>query len=323
MPTVNTTAGPLDASALGFVLPHEHVMICSPDVRGVWPDSFDTDAAVARCVARLQAARAAGVDTFVDVTTIDFGRDAAFVERVASAAGLPVAICTGLWNVPLYFQWRPLEVAEAFFVKEITEGIHGSNLKAAIIKITTNGPVLKPAEDKVFRAAARAHRQTGVPITTHTEAAERGGLDQQRVLAEEGVDLARVVIGHSETEDFDYLKKLLDRGSYLGIDRFGSDNLADAEGAAQRGRPTQAQRVRIVCQLCKDGYAGQLLLSHDTAGISVFPIDYYDHTYPNGRFDYIPRAVVPELLEAGVTQAQIDQMTRDNPRRLFSQEAPY
>ncbi|HEY3063717.1 MAG TPA: phosphotriesterase-related protein [Chloroflexota bacterium] len=319
MPIIHTSSGPIDANDLGFVLTHEHVMICSPEVRAVWPESLDIAAAEQRCIARLAAARAAGVDTLVDVTTIDFGRDATFIEHVARAADLRVVVSTGVWNVPIYFQFQPLESAEAFFVKEITRGIEGSDLKAALIKITTNGPTLTPAEDKVFRAAARAHRRTGVPITTHTEASTRGGLDQQRVLADEGVDLSRVVIGHSETLDFSYLQQLLDRGSFVSVDRFGSDS----ESAARMGRPTHAQRLEIVARLCRDGYASQLLLSHDTAGISVFPVDWYDQTYPNARFDYIARDVLPQLLEAGVTHAQIEQMTRDNARRLFSQQTPY
>jgi phosphotriesterase-related protein len=319
MPTIPTTTGDVDTTRLGFVLTHEHVMICSPEVRQVWPASFDAERARARCIARLSDAKAAGVDTLIDVTTIDFGRDAAFVQNVARAAGLRVAVSTGVWNVPIYFQYQPLEVAEAFFVKEIADGIEGSELRAALIKITTNGPTLTPAQDKVFRAAARAHRRTGVPITTHTEAAERGGLDQQRVLADEGVDLSRVVIGHSETTDFDYLHQLLDRGSFVSIDRFGSDS----ESASHRGRPTHPQRLEIVSRLCRDGYTAQVLLSHDTSGISVFPIEWYDQTYPNGRFDYIPRDVLPDLLEAGLSQTQIDQMTRDNPRHLFSRQTTY
>jgi phosphotriesterase-related protein len=323
MPTVNSTAGPLEVAQLGFVLTHEHVLIASPDVRLVWPESFDRQAARSRVIQRLSAAKAAGVDTFVDVTTIDFGRDAQFVQDVATAADLPIIICTGLWNVPLFFQWRPQEVAEQFFVKEIQHGIEGTSLKAGIIKVTSNATLLTPAQDKIFRAAAHAHRQTGVPISTHTEASEKCGLDQQRVLAEEGVDLSRVIIGHSETEDYDYLKSLLDRGSYLGIDRFGADNLVDPDAAERLGRPTHQQRIRIVSKLCRDGYASQLLLSHDTSGLSVFPVDWYDHTYPNGRFDYIPRTVIPELQEAGVSQAQINQMTRDNPRAIFTQQAPY
>ena len=323
MSSVSTTAGPLDVDNLGFVLPHEHVMISSPEVRGVWPPAFDQAAARERCIRRLTAARLAGVETLVDVTTIDYGRDIHFIVEVAGAAGLPVVVCTGLWNVPLVFQYQPLELCERFFLEEITEGIQDSGVKAGIIKITSNATLLTPAQDKVFRAAARAHRQTGVPITTHTEASQKCGIDQQRVLAEEGVDLTRVVIGHSETEDYDYLRRLLDRGSYLGVDRFGADNVSDPAAAARMGRPDHQQRLRIVAQLCDEGYSRQLLLSHDTSGISVFPVDWYDATYPNGRFDYIPTMVIPQLREAGVSERDIERMTRENPRALFLKNAPY
>ena len=229
----------------------------------------------------------------VDVTTIDFGRDAQFIQEVATAANLPVVVCTGLWNVPLFFQWRPQEVAEQFFVAEITDGIHGSTVKAGVIKITSNDTLLTAPQEKIFRAAARAHRKTGVPISTHTEASHKCGVDQQRVLAEEGVDLTRVIIGHSETEDYDYLRRLLDRGSYLRHRSLRGGQLGHSGAAARMGRPTHAQRLRIVASLCREGYAAQLLLSHDTAGISVFPVDWYDQTYPNARFDYIPCTVVP------------------------------
>jgi phosphotriesterase-related protein len=321
--SVPTTAGEVDVERLGFVLPHEHLMICSPEVRLVWPESFDKETARARCIARLGAAKAAGINTLVDVTTIDYGRDIRFIAKVATAVGLPVVVCTGLWNVPIVFQYQPQEVLERFFLKEISQGIEDTRIRAGIIKITTNDERMSPAQEKVFRAAAHAHRQTGVPITTHTEAANRCGLDQQRVLAEEGVDLSRVIIGHSETEDLDYLRELLSRGSYIGIDRFGADNVADPDTAARRARPTHQRRLRIVQQLCSEGYARQLLLSHDTSGMSVFPVDWYDKTYPNGRFDYIPCSVIPDLLESGVSQRDIDIMTRENPKAVFANQAAY
>ena len=119
MTSVNTTAGPLDVDNLGFVLPHEHVLICSPEVRAVWPESFDRAIALERCVRRLSAARDAGVNTFVDVTTIDYGRDVRFVQEVASLAGLAVVVCTGLWNVPLLFQYQPQALTETFLSRRL------------------------------------------------------------------------------------------------------------------------------------------------------------------------------------------------------------
>ena len=116
------------------------------------------------------------------------------------------------------------------FVRDITEGIAGTGVKAAILKCATDEPGLTPGVERVLRAVAVAHRATGVPISTHTHARTRRGLEQQRVFAEEGVDLGRVIIGHSgDTTDLDYLKELIAAGSYIGMDRFGLDNILGFE----------------------------------------------------------------------------------------------
>ena len=317
MPTIPTTAGALDTDQLGFVLTHEHVMICSPEVRQVWPASFDAGVARTRCVARLRAAKAAGVDTLIDVTTIDFGRDAAFIEEVARAAELRVAVSTGVWNVPIYFQYQPLEAAEAFFVKEIPEGIEGSAAHGCADQDhdqRTDADAGRRQGLSRRRSRTPTHRACRSPRTPRlrSEAAWTSNASWPTKASTCRGSLSATARRRTST----ICHQLLDRGSFVSIDRFGSDN----ESAARRGRPTHAQRLEIVSRLCREGYAGQVLLSHDTSGISVFPVDWFDQTYPNGRFDYIPRDVLPELLEAGLSQAQIDQMTRDNPRQLFSRQ---
>ncbi|MDE3076218.1 MAG: phosphotriesterase, partial [Chloroflexota bacterium] len=197
MPTVNTTVGAVEPASLGFTLMHEHMLFGYPAVRQSWPDSFDRPRAFQRNVAWLREAKAAGIDTIVDVTTPDNGRDIEFQREVAQSAGIQVVVATGFWEVPRFFFGRSPEVAKEFFVRDITEGIEGSNVKAGIIKVASDEEELAGPKETIFRAAARAHRMTGIPITTHTDSFHHSGLDQQRVLSQEGVDLARVVIGHS------------------------------------------------------------------------------------------------------------------------------
>ena len=128
-------------------------------------------------------------------------------------------------------------------------------MKAGILKCATDHPGVTPAVEEVLRAVARAHRATGVPISTHTEPATRRGLEQQKVFESEGVDLSRVVIGHSgDTADLEYLEELLARGSYLGMDRFGLYGILSFE-----------ERVRTVVELCERGHVERLVLSHDAA----------------------------------------------------------
>jgi phosphotriesterase-related protein len=131
------------------------------------------------------------------------------------------------------------------FVHDIEEGIQGTQVRAAVIKCATDAPGVTPGVEKVLRASARAHLRTGVPITTHTQASTKRGLEQQDIFAAEGVDLSRVIIGHSgDSEDLDYLTTLVDRGSYIGMDRFGLEGILSTE-----------KRVAVIARLCEMGYA--------------------------------------------------------------------
>ena len=193
-------------------------------------------------------------------------------------------------------------------MQDIVEGFADTGVKAGVIKCATDKPGLTPDVERVLRACAQAHRETGCPITTHTNAEAERGLDQQRIFDEEGVDLTRVVIGHcGDTNDLDYLQQLLDAGSILGMDRFGID-----------GYLTTEQRVEVVAQLCEMGYAQQLVLSHDASCY----IDWIEgevplSPLPNWHYLHISKDVIPALLEAGVSTEQIDTMLIDTPKQFL------
>jgi phosphotriesterase-related protein len=167
---------------------------------------------------------------------------------------------------------------------------------------------LNPGLEMVLRAVARVHLRTGIPISTHTHAATRRGLDQQRIFAEEGVDLSRVVIGHSgDTTDLQYLEALLSAGSYLGMDRFGVNVLLPLE-----------ERVRVVAELCRRGHAGKLVLSHDASCYNHhIPDEVLTTVVPDWHFRHIPDDVLPALRQAGVSDVEIHQMLVDNPRTIL------
>jgi phosphotriesterase-related protein len=317
---VNTVLGSIDTAQLGFTLMHEHIVLQSTGLKENWPEAFDRERAITFSVERLKEAKAAGVDTIVDLTTMDNGRDTPLVEEIVKQVGIQVIVATGLWRlIPRYFSDKSPDVAAKLFVRDITEGMQGTSIKAAIIKNASDDRTVAGPQDLAFRAAARAHRQTGVPISTHTDTGNQSGLDQQRIYAEEGVDLTRVIIGHSgDTEDLDYLKKLLDRGSYLGMDRFGLDHFGPLKLL------DTPRRVRVIAELCKQGYADRLVLSHDASG---YPDgrdpDWQAQNWPDWRFTHVPNEVVPALLEAGVSQTQVDQMTHHTPRAIFERQGAY
>lgn len=200
------------------------------------------------------------------------------------------------------------------FVRDITEGIGDTGVKAAVLKCATETEDLPEGVERVLRATAQAHRVTGAPIQTHSNALVRNGLLQQKVFKEEGVDLSRVVIGHSgDTDDLGYLRELLDAGSFLGMDRFGMEFIAPAE-----------QRVKTVAELVHAGYAEQLVLSHDCpCYLDYLTPDQRELVAPSWDYTHIHDDVLPALRRADVSDEAIHTMLVDNPRRFFSANAPY
>ncbi|AGP60227.1 phosphotriesterase family protein [Streptomyces rapamycinicus] len=325
-PVVATAGGPVPVSRLGTTLMHEHIFVTSPEIQQNWPDypeQWDEETQIEAALKKLADAKANGIDTIVDLTVIGLGRYVPRVKRVAEQTDVNIVVATGayvLHDLPVYFHYRgpgtpaggPDRMYE-FFVRDIEEGVTGTGVRAAILKCVTDAAGLTPDVERVLRSVARAHRRTGAPITTHTHAGLRRGLDQQQVFANEGVDLSRVIIGHSgDTDDYGYLEELIAAGSYLGMDRFGLDTVPFGK------------RVEIVAEMCRRGHADKMVLSHDTSCFSDMsdPVRRRE-LYPDWRWTHIPQDVVPALLERGVTQEQIDQMMVENPRRIFSHDGGY
>ncbi|OBF29188.1 phosphotriesterase [Mycobacterium sp. ACS4331] len=325
MTQVHTVRGPIDTGDLGVTLMHEHVFVLSPEMMqndpGIWGDE---QARQRDAIARLNALKARGVDTIVDLTVIGLGRYIPRIARIAEATDLNIVVATGVYtynDVPMYFHFQGPGTALPgpdpmidLFIRDITEGIAGTGVRAAMLKCATDQPGVTPGVDRVLRAVAAAHRQTGVPISTHTHAASRRGLDQQRIFAEEGVDLSRVVIGHSgDSTDLDYLEEIIAGGSYLGMDRFGADVYL----------PTP-ERVDTVAKMCERGHADKMVLSHDASCfIDWLPEEAVPVVLPNWHYLHIHNDVLPALRQRGVTEEQITTMLVDNPRRIFSAQGGY
>ena len=322
---VDTVRGPISATELGVTLMHEHVFVLSPEIIANYPEGWgEEDVREQQAVDKLNALKAAGVDTIVDLTVIGLGRYIPRVQRVADRTDLQIVVATGVYtynDVPMYFHFSgpgtdmdgPEPMVE-MFVRDITEGIAGTGVKAAILKCATDEPGLTPGVERVLRAVAVAHRATGVPISTHTHARTRRGLEQQRVFAEEGVDLSRVIIGHSgDTTDLDYLEELIAAGSYIGMDRFGLDNILGFE-----------HRVDTVARMCERGHADKMVLAHDASCyIDWLPEAALPIALPNWHFQHIHNDVLPALRERGVTEEQITTMLVDNPRAIFTHGGGY
>ncbi len=314
MATVNSVLGPLDTSKLGFSLMHEHLCSTSPGFWQAWPGLFGgREAYIEKCVGILKQAKQEGVDTFVDVTTFDLGRDIRLIREVADKSGVNIIACTGHWLDPSRsMNARTVEELTEFFTMEIQQGIEGTDIKAGIIKVANDEPGVTEFGEKVLRAAARAHKATGVPITTHTNAKLRLGERQAAIFEEEGVKPSRVTIGHSDdTDSLGYLTALLKRGYWLDMDRLPFGTFFP---------PTFEERVGVMTELVRQGYANQIMLSHD------FPLDLglaptarrqtFQASNPDNIL-FITRKFLPALREKGVADEAIRTMTVDNPRRFF------
>jgi phosphotriesterase-related protein len=309
MVQVQTVRGAVAADALGTVLIHEHVFVRSPDVLTNYPALWNEEERVADAVARLRALKERGVDTIADPTVLGLGRDIRRVARVNDQVDLNIVAATGLYTydgVPLFFYFRgpgTLLGGDEPMV-DITTGIAGTSIKAAFLKCAIED-ALTPGVERVMKAIAETHKRTGAPIMVHTSASHGTGLVAQQVLAREGVDLGKVLIAHAgDTTDLDYLHKLIDAGSYIGMDRFGLDPLL----------PTD-QRVATIAKLAAEGFADRMMLAH--CHMDWFPPEVYQ-SLPDWRFTFIHDAVLPALAQAGVTEKQISTMLVDSPRAFLT-----
>lgn len=323
MAQVQTLRGPVDSAALGRVLIHEHIFLMDMEYTYNYRPDFFAEQTIADAAARLNALKASGIDTIIDLTVLGLGRHVPSLAKVAPLTDLNIVISTGAYTfdeVPGPFAFhgpgllldRPEPMVD-LFVRDITEGVAGTGIRAGQLKCAIDMQGLRPGVERIMRAVARANVLTGCPITVHTAPQAETGLVVQQVLAEEGVNLEDVIIGHcGDTGDIDYLMKLADRGSLLGMDRFGVEFAI-----------TMEQRVATIAEMVKRGYAGQMALSHDCCAWSDFfpQVTDYHRAMPRHHYLHIHDDVIPALREAGVGQRDLDTMFVDNPRRHFENAA--
>ncbi|KAA1422632.1 phosphotriesterase [Mumia zhuanghuii] len=318
MSTVQTVTGPIDSADLGRTLVHEHIIIVGEEFRENYADDWDEEAKVADAVRDLTELKALGIDTIMDPTVLGLGRYIPRIQRIAEQIDLNVIAATGLYTyneIPFQFHYSGpgllFDVPEPLtemFVRDLTEGIADTGVRAAFLKCAIEEQGLTPGVERVMRAVGQAHAQTGAPITVHTNPHTGSGLVAQRVLAEEGVDLTKVVIGHSgDTTDVDYLSKVAEAGSLLGMDRFGLDVLLPFE-----------DRVNTIVELVRRGFVENVVIAHDASCfIDWFPPGAKEAVVPRWNFRHISEDVIPALLERGVTEDDLQTILVDNPRRHF------
>jgi phosphotriesterase-related protein len=307
MTAIQTVTGPVEHTALGVTLAHEHLVLASPGLPQQYPWLYDRESLVEHAAAELVEARNAGVATVVDVSPPDLGRDVRLLEAIAQASGVNVVACTGIWiDIPRWFTDASVDEIADVFAHEIEVGIADTTIRAGIIKVANNrAPGIGPVQDKVLRGAAQAAMRTGVPITTHTNPYDVGR-DQMRVFEDAGLSPHLLAIGHSYTSDLAYLREVVEGGHYLSIDNF------------KPGKDGEDGVLEAIATLCAEGHAGHIMLSHD----HVPEWDWRPHPLHPGPsiFTYVPTDVRRKLAGLGVSERDVEAMLVDAPAAFLSGE---
>ena len=319
--TVETVRGQVEIDGLGRTLMHEHIFVLDPAALANYGRSFgqsywDEEREVAAAAAKLVRLQEAGFDTIVDPTVLGIGRCVPVIERLNARLDLNIVVATGIFaflELPLFLRLRSVDDIAAFFIREIREGVDGTSVKAAFLKFAVEEHGLQADVPRIVKAVAVAHHETNVPIMVHTNAAARTGVAALEALEREDVDPRRVVIAHAgDSGDLAYLRAIAETGAALGCDRFPGEHI----------RPL-TERIGTVLDLLRLGYGDRIHLSHDGACFLDFVAGDPEVARMGLEGDYlvVNDVVLPALRKAGVTEAQIDEMTITNPARFFGANA--
>jgi predicted metal-dependent phosphotriesterase family hydrolase len=299
-----TVRGPVDADSLGYTLSHEHLLCDLWDLVHSYDGILDDEALA---VSELALYGEAGGRTVVDVTSCGLGRNPAKLRRISEATGLNVVMGAGWYREPVYprlvYELDSNALADVI-VREITHGVDDTGVRAGIIgEIGTERTFITPAQERVFRAAARAHMRTGAAVLTHTTHFGELALEQIALLREEGVPPDRIIISHlGDRIDRSPLLAIARQGVYVSVDNIGY------RGDGYPGDPIRAANIRT---LIEEGHLHQILLSGDVCMKSHL------HAYDGKGYDHVPRCFLPMLQEQGVCAEHVYQMTVANPARAL------
>lgn len=321
MANVQTVLGDRSTDDLGFTLIHEHLTVGFPGYE--WDNtSFDRKKEIAGAVEKLKEIKELGVTSFVDPCPMELGRDPEFAAECADKSGLNVVVATGLYNealgIPPHFRSLPADDIAEIYVREITDGIDKTGIKAGLIKTATGGipgmtetaKTIGTHEETCLRAAARAHKETGVPILCHNDELGPFGRETLDVFEDEGVDFNRVLIGHAcGVGDMRYYFDVLERGAWIGFDRFGIDIIAPDK-----------MRLASLIGLLAVGY-DRIMLSHDAVhclmGRPSKAWEQFVEACPNNNYSHILKNIIPTLAKAGVSEGTIHTLMVENPKSYF------
>jgi phosphotriesterase-related protein len=316
MATVQTVRGSVELDRLGRTLMHEHVFVFDPEAHDnyahiVGEDYWDEEVRVADAIAKLRRMREGGIETIVDPTAYGLGRNIPRIQRINAEVDVNIVVATGVYaflELRGFLGYRDDQWITELFVRELREGIDNTGVRAQFIKCAVEHFGLIGDIPRILDCVAAAAVETDAPVMVHTNAPAKTGLLALEALTSRGVDPKRIVIAHAgDSNDLDYLRAIADTGASLGCDRFNIPHFNPDE-----------DRVRTMVALISEGYTDRIHIGHDGGAFYDFMIG--NPPFAEERPDYLhfSNVIVPQLLAAGVTDAQIEEMLVENPQRFFS-----
>jgi len=353
---VMTVTGPVQGDSLGVTLPHEHLLV---DTSVYWHQPTPNDPVTERKVAympvtiellgmirrryaslvldnhflddvNLATAEImefgnAGGNTLVELSNRGLGRDHFGLQAIARRSGINIVSGTGYYTKPshpAYLASKSVAELAQIMIRDIVEGIDGSQVRCGIIGEIGLSPKIDPDEEKVLRAACLAQRKTGTALTIHYIShlnADEGGSEAMRIVdivEQEGCDPSRTILGHQDCMavdglfDVEPMKQLLRRKAYVEFDNFGHEELVFHEGLLYQAAHDY-HRIQTLKKLVEAGFLSQLLVSHDVCRKSHLK------RYGGFGYDHVPRTLLPVFNKMGITAGDVDKLMAENPTRVL------
>ena len=300
-----TVNGVISPEKMGTTLGHEHVMVDFSGAADYHPELYNRQEAFDRILPELEKLKAFGVQTFVECTPNFLGRDVLLLQKLADATGINFITNTGFYGaqdnkfIPAHVLDMPAEAIAEFYIAEFEQGIEGSGIKPGFIKTAVDRKPLSEFHAKLARAAALAHKATGLTIMSHTGPAV-GAFQQLEILKQEGVSPEAFIWTHASNEkDWNNLVKAAKMGAWVSLDKYGWDE--------------EYLQGEVLVWLKEQGVLNKILISHDAG--------WYEPTNPDHEikgFTLIFQQLLPNLKEKGFTDDDIAQLLVKNPAKAFT-----
>ncbi|TDT59600.1 phosphotriesterase-related protein [Enterobacter sp. AG5470] len=318
---IRTLHGDIAPAQLGVTYSHDHIYCIPP----YWAERNDEDLLLDSAEAserELADFRAAGGHSFYDATAPDYGRQVEVVARIAQRQHVQIIATAGfnkgfLWSCKrpghndTFAQWiehSPLDALVEHVVREVTDGIDGSQYRAGVVKCGTGYNMISPLERKTLEVIVRAQQITGAPMHSHTEMGTMA-LEQAQVFKTLGLDMSRLCFAHMDRNPDPWLhRQIANTGAYLSFD-----------GITRIKYHPEHIRTQAILELCKRGYQKQILIGGDFARKSMSA--HYGKGGLGLKFilaDWRPR-FIEEAHEAGFDgEALLHDFFIANPARYFT-----